>query len=154
VLTHEPRQLASWLIFDVSQMIRRAPLLLLIIAMLVAGCPRPTTLELQNGSGRDAIIVSGDRREEWKAAAVVVRAADSKLLEWRQDQDGPTSSPWLVILIGDKKLSFHLRYVLPREWSREFKRRLELRPDLQLYVIRPDGVSSDQPPGFPLRAKG
>jgi len=133
-------------------MIRFGYLFFLVIALALAGCPRPTTLVLQNRSGHDALIQVGDFRQEWKADAIVEVPTGSRLLEWRQD--GSVSRPWLVVLVGRQKLSFLLNYVLPQQWIQESVHRLELRSDWGFYFISPDGRAADQPVGFPIRAKG
>jgi hypothetical protein len=133
-------------------MIRTAPAyLFLAVVLLMSGCPKPKTLELQNRSGRDAVVHAGDKIAEWKKDEILRLPVASDLVVWRED--GAVRRPWLFVKVDDKMLEFVLNYMLPEGWSLGSTDRLELGADLLFYAVRAGGGIDQQPAGFPLHPK-
>jgi hypothetical protein len=125
--------------------------LLLVFIAALSGYPRPTTVELQNHSGQDAVVLAGDRQLDWKKDEVLRLPTNSELLVWKEDGTG--RRPWLFLRIGNERLAFILNYVLPKEEQRSIVHRLEMRADHCLYLIQSGVLADQQPDGFPLHPK-
>ena len=101
--------------------------LLVVLIVALSGCPKPTTVELQNRSEEDAVVFAGDRQWDWKKEEVLRLPVASELLVWKED--GAVRRPWLFLRIGSEKLAFVLNYTLPKEEEHGFVHRLEMRAD-------------------------
>jgi hypothetical protein len=107
--------------------------LLSLMIGLLQGCPRPTTIEIYNNSGRPVVIlvVSGER--VWLPGELLSLPQGSDSLVWRQI--GDYRVPYLRLMIDGSEVAFQMNYLLPPTWQNGTRLRLQLNSDSKLYAV-------------------
>lgn len=149
-----------------SIFMRRFLLILMIpLAALLNGCPKPMAFNLYNNSRDDLVVHYMDGDVQWRRQTVL-RLADEELsrVKWIERPDGGGKIPVLDTSNGSLNYRHALiaAYSLPPEFITTrpiMEIHLQMEADGFLYAVNPDGplprpIPTPQPSGFPIISIG